>query len=108
MRTADSVRLTCCPPAPLARYTSMRRSDGSISTSMLSSTSGETKTDANFDGTARRAAKGLAEMVRDKEDIAVEVQEMFTKYGALVHEDVVLGKPSESEETDPTTEQKKK
>ena len=47
IRTADSVLLTCCPPAPLARYTSIRRSAGLISISISSSTSGETKTAAN-------------------------------------------------------------
>src|SRR3546814_604105 len=44
MRTADSVLLTCWPPAPEDRYTSVRRSAGLMSISMLSSTSGETNT----------------------------------------------------------------
>ena len=47
MRTAESVVFTCCPPAPDARNVSMRTSDGLISTSMVSSTSGYTKTLAN-------------------------------------------------------------
>ena len=47
MRTADSVRLTCWPPAPEARYTSIRRSAGLISMSMSSSISGDTNTEAN-------------------------------------------------------------
>ena len=46
-RTADSVLLTCWPPAPLERYTSMRTSAGLISMSMSSSISGETNTEAN-------------------------------------------------------------
>ena len=36
IRTAESVLLTCCPPAPDARYVSMRRSASSISTSTSS------------------------------------------------------------------------
>src|SRR5262249_55238274 len=40
MRTAESVLLTCWPPAPDARYVSIRSSAGLISTSMFSSTSG--------------------------------------------------------------------
>ena len=36
IRTAESVLFTCCPPAPLARYVSMRRSASSISTSAVS------------------------------------------------------------------------
>jgi len=43
MRTADSVLFTCWPPAPDARYTSMRRSSGRMSTS-TSSASGITAT----------------------------------------------------------------
>ena len=39
-RTADSVLLTCWPPAPEARKVSVRRSAGLISISILSSTSG--------------------------------------------------------------------
>src|ERR1700735_1893092 len=46
MRTADSVLLTCWPPAPLERYTSVRRSAGLISMSMSSSISGEMNTEA--------------------------------------------------------------
>ncbi len=45
MRTAESVVLTLCPPGPDERYTSMRRSFGSISTS-TSSASGSTSTPA--------------------------------------------------------------
>ena len=40
MRTADSVLLTCWPPAPPDRMLSMRRSFSSISTLMVSSMSG--------------------------------------------------------------------
>src|SRR5690606_5131468 len=43
IRTAESVVLTLCPPGPLERYTSIRRSAGSISTS-TSSASGSTAT----------------------------------------------------------------
>ena len=44
--TAESVILTCCPPAPLALYVSILISAGFISTSTLSSTSGTTSTEA--------------------------------------------------------------
>ena len=47
MRTAESVTLTCWPPAPLERYVSMRRSLSSISMSTSSGSSGQTYTDAN-------------------------------------------------------------
>src|SRR6266480_2854714 len=47
MRTADSVLLTCWPPAPEERYTSVFRSAGLISISISSSTSGEMNTEAN-------------------------------------------------------------
>lgn len=43
IRTADSVLLTCCPPFPLDRNKSIRRSEGRISVSMFS-TSGNTAT----------------------------------------------------------------
>ena len=36
MRTAESVVLTCCPPAPLDRITSIRRSESLIETSTSS------------------------------------------------------------------------
>ena len=44
MRTAESVLLTCWPPAPDARYVSIWRSSSSISTSPASSTTGATST----------------------------------------------------------------
>ncbi len=44
MRTAESVTLTCWPPAPLDRYVSMRRSFSSISMSTSSGSSGQTYT----------------------------------------------------------------
>ncbi len=47
MRTAESVTLTCWPPAPLDRNVSMRRSFSSISISMSSASSGHTYSDAN-------------------------------------------------------------
>src|ERR1700688_3193201 len=47
IRTAESVLLTCWPPAPLARKVSMRRSAGVIVTSTLSSIDGKTKNEAN-------------------------------------------------------------
>ncbi|PRG12563.1 hypothetical protein C6Q21_06985 [Burkholderia multivorans] len=40
IRTAESVLLMCWPPAPDARYVSIRRSAGLISTSIESSISG--------------------------------------------------------------------
>ena len=46
LRTAESVVLTPCPPGPDARYTSIWRSDGSISTS-ISSASAMTSTVAD-------------------------------------------------------------
>ncbi len=45
IRTAESVVLTLCPPGPLERKTSMRRSSGSMLTS-TSSASGITQTPA--------------------------------------------------------------
>src|SRR5438105_4493118 len=49
IRTAESVLLTCWPPAPVERYVSTRRSSGLISTSAssVSSSSGITSTRAN-------------------------------------------------------------
>ena len=44
MRTAESVLLTCWPPAPLARKVSIRRSAGFSTTSATSSASGSTAT----------------------------------------------------------------
>ena len=44
MRTAESVLLTCWPPAPLARKVSTRTSAGFSSTSATSSASGSTAT----------------------------------------------------------------
>ena len=44
MRTAESVLLTCCPPAPDARKVSMRRSAGLIVMSSTGSASGSTAT----------------------------------------------------------------
>ena len=46
-RTAESVLLMCWPPAPDARYVSVRISAGLISISIESSTSGYTNTDEN-------------------------------------------------------------
>src|ERR1041384_1659008 len=46
-RIADSVLLTCWPPAPLARIVSTRTSDSGISILMLSSITGYTSTLAN-------------------------------------------------------------
>ncbi len=45
IRTAESVVFTLCPPGPEERYTSIRRSLGSMSTS-TSAASGSTKTPA--------------------------------------------------------------
>src|SRR5213592_1150124 len=47
IRTADDVLLTCWPPLPDARNTSIRRSSSLISISISSSTSGYTNTEAN-------------------------------------------------------------
>ena len=48
IRTAESVLLTCCPPAPEERYVSTRTSSGFISMMMSSSISGETSTEAKL------------------------------------------------------------
>ena len=40
MRTANSVLLTCCPPAPEARYVSIRQSPSLTSIFIRSSTTG--------------------------------------------------------------------
>ncbi len=47
MRMAESVTLTCWPPAPLDRNVSMRMSLSSISTSTSSGSSGQTYSEAN-------------------------------------------------------------
>ena len=60
MRTAESVRLTYCPPAPLARKVSTRRSSGRTSTSTSSGNSGDTPTDAKL--VCRRCAESNGEM----------------------------------------------
>src|ERR1700691_109114 len=59
-RTAESVLLTCWPPAPDARNVSIRKSAGLISISMLSSAPGKTKTDAN--DVCRRAFESYGEI----------------------------------------------
>src|SRR5258705_11791605 len=46
-RTADSVLLTCCPPAPPERMVSVRTSDSLMSILMLSSTTGKIATEEN-------------------------------------------------------------
>jgi hypothetical protein len=48
IRTAESVLLTCWPPAPEARYVSVRMSPSSISTSTSPSTKGATSTCAKL------------------------------------------------------------
>ena len=60
MRTAESVTLTCWPPAPDDRYVSMRRSLGSISGSSASSSAGTASNDAN--AVWRRAFASNGEM----------------------------------------------
>ena len=47
MRTAESVMLTCWPPAPPERKVSMRMSSSLMSILISSSIWGKTKTDAN-------------------------------------------------------------
>src|SRR5918995_5074319 len=59
MRTAESVLLTCCPPAPEARYVSTLRSFSSTSTSTASPTTGATATDAKLVCLLAPASKGL-------------------------------------------------
>src|SRR5215210_327610 len=57
--TAESVLLTCCPPAPEARYVSTLRSFSSISTSTASPTTGATATEAKLVCLLAPASKGL-------------------------------------------------
>ena len=59
-RTADSVLLTCWPPAPCERIVSVRTSFSSMSILMRSSTTGETTTLAN--DVCRRALESNGEM----------------------------------------------
>src|SRR6266480_2578216 len=61
IRTAESVLFTCCPPAPEARYVSIRRSLSSISTSTSSGSSGATITWAN-DVCRRRSEEHTSEL----------------------------------------------
>ena len=58
-RTAESVVLMCWPPAPLARKVSVRTSAGLMSISIVSSTSGETKTLAKLVWRPPAESKGL-------------------------------------------------
>src|ERR1035438_1529316 len=60
MRTAESVMLTCWPPAPEERKVSMRTSSRSISILISSSTCGKTNTEAKE--VCRRAAESNGEM----------------------------------------------
>ncbi len=48
--------------------------------------------DANYDGTARRAAKGLAELILPTDDVQSEVEEMLTKTFPAKYKDMVISK----------------
>ena len=60
MRTAESVTLTCWPPAPDERYVSMRRSLGSMSGASAASSAGTASNAAN--AVWRRAFASNGEM----------------------------------------------
>lgn len=48
--------------------------------------------DANFDGTALRAAKGLAQLILPTEAVETEVREMLTKTFPAKYKDMVISK----------------
>lgn len=48
--------------------------------------------DANFDGTAARAAKGLTQLILDKRDVNVQIEEMLTKTFPAKYKDMVISK----------------
>ncbi|MCP4447566.1 MAG: GTP cyclohydrolase I FolE [Myxococcales bacterium] len=48
--------------------------------------------DANFDGTAARAAKGLGQLMRNKSEVKQEVEEMLTKTFPAKYKDMVISK----------------
>src|SRR5207245_3934723 len=59
-RTADSVLLTCWPPAPPERMVSVRTADSAMSILMLLSTTGKIATDEN--DVCRRALESYGEI----------------------------------------------
>lgn len=50
------------------------------------------ETDANYDGTALRAAKGLSELILPTEDAETEVRDMLTKTFPAKYKDMVISK----------------
>ena len=51
-----------------------------------------TATDENFTGTARRAAKGLAQLVLDQKDVKSEIDAMLAKTFPAKYKDMVISK----------------
>ncbi len=52
----------------------------------------EVNDDANFAGTAARAAKGLGQLMRNKAEVKAEVEEMLTKTFPAKYRDMVISK----------------
>lgn len=52
----------------------------------------DVKTDANFHGTAARAAKGLSQLMRNRSEVSREVEEMLTKTFPAKYKDMVISK----------------
>lgn len=52
----------------------------------------DVKNDANFDGTAQRAANGLAQLILDKAEVTREVEDMLTKTFPAKYKDMVISK----------------
>tara|TARA_R110002096_G_scaffold299503_3_gene494069 strand:- start:34319 stop:34930 length:612 start_codon:yes stop_codon:yes gene_type:complete len=52
----------------------------------------EVNEDANFAGTAARAAKGLGQLMRNKAEVKAEVEEMLTKTFPAKYRDMVISK----------------
>ena len=48
--------------------------------------------DENFHGTARRAARGLGELILDRREVAAEVEDMITKTFPAKYRDMVISK----------------
>ncbi len=52
----------------------------------------KTSSDPNFDGTARRAAKGLAELIRGEDHIDQRIDELLTKTFPAQYQEMVISK----------------
>lgn len=51
-----------------------------------------TETDENYHGTAKRAARGLAQLILDREEVVGEIRDMLTKTFPAKYRDMVISK----------------